>query len=59
MISFKSVVYKYLIPFQEGFELTLSKGSQTVRRYEFEQIAIQLGFRGEKFTNVRKLKYKS
>lgn len=34
-------------------------GCQTVRRYEFEQIAIQLGFRGEKFTNVRKLKYKS
>ena len=27
----KSVVYKYLIPFQEGFELTLPKGSQIVR----------------------------
>ena len=26
----KSVVYKYLIPFQEGFELTLPKGSQIV-----------------------------
>ena len=32
---------------------------QRICRYEFEQIAIQLGFRGEKFTNVRKLKYKS
>lgn len=27
----QSVVYKYLIPFQEGFELTLPKGSQIVR----------------------------
>ena len=27
----KSVVYKYLIPFQEGFELILPKGSQIVR----------------------------
>ena len=31
MMSAKSVVYKYLIPFQEGFELTLPKGSQIVR----------------------------
>lgn len=31
-------------------------GCQTVHRYEFEQIAVQLGFRGEKFTNVRELK---
>ena len=30
-MSAKSVVYKYLIPFQEGFELTLPKGSQIVR----------------------------
>ena len=30
-MSSKSVVYKYLIPFQEGFELTLLKGSQIVR----------------------------
>ena len=27
----QSVVYKYLIPFQEGFQLTLPKGSQIVR----------------------------
>ncbi len=27
----ESVVYKYLIPFQEGFELNLPKGSQIVR----------------------------
>ena len=30
-MSQQSVVYKYLIPFQEGFELTLPKGSQIVR----------------------------
>lgn len=31
-------------------------GCQTVRRFEFEQIAIRLGFKGDKFINVPKLK---
>lgn len=32
-------------------------GCQTVRRYEFEQIAIRLGFKGKKFETTLKLSY--
>lgn len=31
-------------------------GCQTIRRFEFEQIAVRLGFKGDKFVNVPKLK---
>ena len=31
-------------------------GCQTIRRHELEQIAVRLGFKGEKFENIPNLK---